>query len=114
MRYLGFALAVIGGVLGLLIGLFLNGSVFSIIAQAVGQHPHHMLALITWLASLVGIAGGIAMMFSPRLGAALTLVASVAGVFGSMGLWVLAGSFFFSAAMVGLYKDPSDRTIMSN
>ncbi len=114
MRYLGFFLAVAGGVLGLLIGLFLNGSVFSIIAQAVGQHPHHVLAVITWVASIVGVAGGVAMLFLPKLGAAMTIVASVIGVFGSLGLWVLAGSFFFSAAMVGLYKDTAEKVVPSN
>ena len=114
MRYLGFSLAVAGGILGLLIGLFLNGSLFTVIAQAVGQHPHHMLAIITWGASIVGVAGGVAMLFLPKLGASITLIASVIGVFGSLGLWVLAGSFFFSAAMVGLYKDPSERIVPSN
>ena len=114
MRYLGLFLAVVGGLLGLLIGLFLNGSVFTIIAQAVGQHPHHMLAVITWGASIVGMAGGITMLFLPKIGAAMTLFASVVGVFGSLGLWVLAGSFFFSAAMVGLYQDSGERTVASN
>ena len=114
MRYLALALALLGGVIGFMTGLFLNGNAFVVLFHAVGEHPHLWLAVIAWASSLLGVAGGLLLIVRPKWGATLTLAASVAGVFGSMGLWLLAGSFFFAAAMIAFYTDSTDRPVSTN
>lgn len=103
MRTIGWMLALLGSVVG---GFTAWAERMpSIRYPLVLPHGHIPGYEITLAASLVGL-GSVLVMWTRwyRLGGALALIATLAGLFGADQLWTTAASILFSGAMLALFS----------
>lgn len=101
MKFAGFALALVGAVVGFLTGLLEHGNLIGHELAAQPGNPQVQMAYVTLAVSVLGALGAFVILFRPRAGAAISLFVTVVGVFGAYVLWEFAGSFFLVAALLG-------------
>ncbi len=104
MKYLAFALGVIGGIVGVLAGLFehIPGVYDALLKHLSGYGI--TFSHITIAMGILGIISGIVFLINARWAAWLALIATVGGAVGSFTLWLMPGSFLFTAAILGFFE----------
>ncbi len=110
MKYLAFALGVIGGIVGILVGLFehIPGVYDALLKHLSGYGV--TFSHITVAMGILGLISGILFLVNARWAAWLGLIATVGGAIGSFTLWLLPGSFLFMASILGFFDlDQSQR-----
>lgn len=93
MRYASLAVAVFGAIIG-------GMSAYEQHLQ-FGQHIHFGVWWLTVLWSIVGLIGGILVLFRWKYAPWMLLLTTIGGVYPNFIIWEGAGSFFFVSALMG-------------
>ncbi|UOF89826.1 hypothetical protein LSG31_18420 [Fodinisporobacter ferrooxydans] len=95
MRLAACLIGIVGGILGILTGMYEWSGAVTQIAGSSSDHTVWLFSVITMVMSIVGGVGAAFVWKSPRVTAWLSFVAVIGGGVGALVLWELAGSFFF-------------------
>ncbi|OLZ09633.1 hypothetical protein [Sulfobacillus thermosulfidooxidans] len=104
MKYLAFVLGILGGITGILAGLFEHiPGVYDALLKHLSRYGL-TFSHITVIMGVLGLISGILFLINPRWASWIGLIATVGGAIGSFTLWLLPGSFIFMATVIGFFE----------
>lgn len=103
MKYLAFILGILGGISGILAGLFEHiPGVYTALFNHYSRFGVSASHLTVAMGALCLIAG-VLFLYKPLTASWIGLFATVFGAAGSLTLWLIPGSFIFMATVIGFF-----------
>ncbi|PZN00858.1 MAG: hypothetical protein DIU76_11975 [Bacillota bacterium] len=104
-RWPEFVLGLLGGLFG--VGAGFLTTLFGAVGEALEAQGAEAVTTggsATFWVSLLGIVGSVVVLWKPRIGGILMLVAAVVGLFGSGLMYVLPGLLLIIAGLMGVFR----------
>lgn len=104
-RWPEFVLGLLGGIFG--VGAGFLTTFFGAIGEAFSAPGAENVTTggsATFWVSLLGIVGSVVVLFKPRIGGVLMLIAAVVGLFGSGLMYILPGLLLLIAGLMGVFR----------
>jgi hypothetical protein len=111
MKYLAFSLGILGGITGILAGLF--EKIPGVYTALFNHYSRYGLSAshMTIVMGILCLIAGVLFLYRPLIASWIGLFATVFGGAASLTLWLIPGSFIFMATVIGFFDlEPKSRS----